>query len=170
MGLSACSGTAAAAALSPEQSALTALGFTSADVTPVSGTANADPAVAPSASTKHPRLKKLAIRRLALRKNVEHGQVTVETKNGDETIDVQRGTVTAISSTSMTVKSTDGYSLTWTISSPLNVIEHRTKVQPSAVTTGETVGVAGLQSGSAATAKLVVIPDAKTPAPAPSAS
>jgi hypothetical protein len=149
---------AAAAALSPDQSALTALGFTADDVTPAGNTPVADASASPGQG-KHPHLRRLAIRRLALRGHVEHGQVTVETKDGDKTIDVQRGTVTAITSGTMTVKSTDGFTMTWNISGPLTIIEHRTKVQPGAITPGETVGVAGLQNGSTATAKLVVVPN-----------
>lgn len=165
LGMSACSSPAAAAALSPEQSALTSLGFTTDDVSTTGTTPVADPSTASGTQPKrkHPRLRRLAIRRLALRGHVEHGQVTVETKKGDRTIDVQRGTVTAISSTTMTVKSADGYTLTWNISGPLTVIAHRTQIQPTALATGDTVGVAGLQTGSTATAKLVVEPNkAKT--------
>jgi hypothetical protein len=168
LGLAACGATpASAGTLSPEQSALTEVGFTSDDVTTGNGTAvTAMASATPSAAAtkdKHRKLKRLAIRRLALRGHVQHGQVTVETKKGDQTIDVQRGTVTAITATTMTVKSTDGYTLTWNISGPLNFIEHRTSVQPSDVATGDLVGVAGTQDGTTATAKLVVIPN-KTPA------
>jgi len=64
----------------------------------------------------------------------------------------------------MTVKSIDGYTLTWNISGPLNFIEHRTSVQPSDVAAGDLVGVAGTQDGTTATAKLVVIPNKPTTA------
>jgi Domain of unknown function (DUF5666) len=159
----ACSGTpaaAAAATLSPEQSALTALGFSTDDVSTGTATPAATASTAPGTTkaAKHPKLRKLAIRKLALRGKVEHGQVTVETKTGDKTIDVQRGAITAITATTMTVKSTDGYTLTWTISGPLTVIEHHTSIQPGALKTGDTVGVAGTQTGATATAKLVVVP------------
>jgi hypothetical protein len=157
----------AAADMTPEASALTALGFSSDDVVPVS-----DPTPSPSASdaghggasgtakAKHPALRRLTIRR-ALARNVEHGEVVVKTKDGDKTIDVQRGAVTAISSTTVTVKSSDGFSETWTFGSPIHVIDHRTTVQPSNVTTGETIGLAGTKSGSNLTATLMVIPVSK---------
>ena len=58
----------------------------------------------------------------------------------------------------MTVKSTDGFTLTWTFGDPMQVLEHRTTIQPTDVKTGETVGVAGVQNGSTETARLVVIP------------
>jgi hypothetical protein len=169
LGLAACSPLAASAAavdMSPEASALSALGFSPDQVVPAADTspspaASGTPAK-PGASAhpggKHPALRRLTIRR-ALAKNVEHGEVVVKTKDGDKTIDVQRGTVTAISSTSITVKSADGFSETWTFGSPIHVIEHRTTVQPSNVTTGATVGLAGTKSGSNLTASLLVIAD-----------
>ncbi len=162
LGLAGCSATPSyAGSLTPEQTALTAAGFSDADVTAANSAPDVTATTAPSTTgtSKHPRLKRLAIRKLALRGKVEHGQVTIETKTGDQTIDVQRGTITAINSTTMTVKCTDGFTLTWTISGPLKVIEARTQIQPSDVKVGELVGVAGTQTGATATAKLVVIPN-----------
>ena len=49
-----------------------------------------------------------------------HGELTVPMPNGKyQTIDVQRGTVTNISSTSVTVKSSDGFTKTYAISKAL---------------------------------------------------
>jgi hypothetical protein len=177
LGVSACgqlgnaASGAAATDMSPEASALAALGFSNEDVVPAADTSPSPDATgtpAPAASGKagrkgalanRPLLRRLTIRR-ALARNVEHGEMVVQTKDGDKTIDVQRGTVTAISSTTVTVKSTDGFSETWTFGNPIHVVEHRTTVQPSNVTTGETVGVAGTKSGGTLTASLLVIPDA----------
>jgi hypothetical protein len=154
--------------MSPEASALTALGFNPDEVVPVADptpTATATGGAQPEASAKpgragHPALRRLTVRR-ALARNVEHGELVVKTKDGDKTIDVQRGTVTAITSTTVTVKSSDGVTETWTFGSPIHVVEHRTSVQPSNVTTGEQVGVAGTKSGSNLTASLLVIPGSK---------
>ncbi|HEY2675218.1 MAG TPA: hypothetical protein VGJ07_33220 [Rugosimonospora sp.] len=168
IGLTACgqlaSGTAAnttadSTTMTPEASALSQLGFSPQDVTLAS-----DPSPSPTASSapragaraKHPALRALTIRR-ALARNVEHGEVVVKTKDGDKTLDVQRGTVSAINSTTVTVKSSDGFTLTWTIGSPIHVIEHRTSVQPSSVAVGANVGIAGTKSGSTVTASLLVI-------------
>ena len=177
LGVSACSqlgnaaSDAAATDLSPEASALAALGFAPVDMVPTADTSPSPDATgtpAPGASghpgrkgalANRPLLRQLTIRR-ALAGNVEHGEIVVQTKDGDKTIDVQRGTVTAISSTTITVKSADGFSETWTFGNPIHVIEHRTTVQPSNVTTGETVGVAGTKSGDNLTASLLVIPNA----------
>ena len=91
-------------------------------------------------------------------RNVEHGEVVVQTKQGDKTIDVQRGTVTAIDDTSVTVKSADGFTQTWVFGKPLRVIEHRTTIQANAVKVGTEIGVAGAKNGSTVTANLIVIP------------
>ena len=84
----------------PKQTALTALGFADSDVAGDAGTAADAPGQAnapadvtatgsatPNASAapnkgnrRHPGLRRLAIRRAALAKHVEHGQVTVETR------------------------------------------------------------------------------------------
>jgi hypothetical protein len=165
IGLSACSPSqAVSAAMTPEATALTALGFSNSDVTAANdttggSTTEATPAASASPNkNRHPGLRRLLIRRAALGKHIEHGSVTVQTKNGDVTIDVQRGTITAINSTSMSVKSADGFTLTWTFTSSMRVIENRSTIQPSAVKVGETVGVAGERNGSTENVKLVVIP------------
>ena len=52
------------------------------------------------------------------RGGVLHGQVTIQKPGGGyETLDVQRGTVTAVSATSLAVKSTDGYTTTYAVAS-----------------------------------------------------
>jgi hypothetical protein len=160
--------------MTPEATALTALGFADTDVTggtaadgpgqanapadvTATGSATPDASAAPN-KRRHPSLRRLLIRRATIAKHVEHGSVTVQTRNGNETIDVQRGTITAISSTSMTVKSADGFTLTWTFGDKMRVLENRSTIQPTDVKAGETVGVAGEKSGSTETARLVVIP------------
>lgn len=154
IGVAACDPgtTSAVNAMSPEATALTALGFPAEDLAPA-----ADPSAtgAPGAKATGPRVRAL---RRALRGNVEHGEVVVKTKNGDQTIDIQRGTVTAVDSTSVTVKSADGYALTWTFGNPIRVVAHRAKAQPSAVTMGAEIGIAGIKTGSSVTARLIVIP------------
>ena len=83
--------------------------------------------------------------------NVEHGQVTIRKKNGtDETIDVQRGTVTAVSSTSITVKSTDGFTDSYAVSSSTIVDAESAGI--GSVKTGDTVYVTATTSGSTVTA------------------
>jgi hypothetical protein len=171
VGLTACDRGAAVAspaevvsdtAVSVEAQALTALGFDTTGAPIVT-----DPAPAPSTdaggapapgakASKAPRAGVKGIRRY-LRKNTLHGEFVVRTKDGTKTVDVQRGTVTAIDARTVTVKSTDGFTLTWTFGNPINVLEHRTTVQPSAVKVGTEIGVAGTKDGSTTTARLIVI-------------
>jgi hypothetical protein len=139
-----------AEALGPEAGALAAMGF---DL----GSAGIAPSAQASPSTVdkvRPGRHKL---RVFLRRNILHGEVVVQTKDGPKTIVVQRGTVTAIDAKSITVKSTDGFVLTWTFGDPLHVLEHRTTIQPSQVAVGAVVGVAGAKDGDQTTARLVVI-------------
>jgi hypothetical protein len=139
-------------ATSAEAQALTAVGFDT------SGSPVTDPVTdpAPSPSTRAPGARVGAGRRL-LRKNTLHGEVVVQTKDGTKTVDVQRGTVTAIDDKTVTVKSADGFTLTWTFGNPIRVVERRTTVQPSAVKVGTEIGVAGAKDGDTTTARLITI-------------
>ncbi|MGR6322712.1 hypothetical protein Q2K19_11975 [Micromonospora soli] len=154
-----------AAAMGADGQALAAMGFDAADL-------DVDPvaAPAPSASTgeqagparKGERGQEWRNRhraRVLLRKNTLHGEVVVQTKDGGtKTVAVQRGQVTAIDDKSMTVKSTDGFTMTWTFDEKLRVIERRTTVQSSDIKVGTTVGVAGTKDGDDGVARLVVVP------------
>ncbi|MEH1017596.1 hypothetical protein V6U90_31535 [Micromonospora sp. CPCC 206060] len=149
------------AAMGAEGQALTALGFdaTDLDVDPVA-------APAPSASTgpeRGPRgergdgwRKRHQARVLLRKKNTLHGEVVVQTKEGTKTVAVQRGEVTAIDGKSVTVKSSDGFTMTWTFGENLRVVERRTTVQPSAVAVGATIGIAGTKDGTNAVARLII--------------
>jgi len=82
---------------------------------------------------------------------VVHGQVVVPKSGGGyQTLDVQRGTVTAVSSSSLTVKSSDGYSATYTVSS--STIVDAKSAGIGSVKTGDSVVVTATVSGSTATA------------------
>ena len=86
---------------------------------------------------------------------VEHGQVTVRTKTGTEVLDLQRGLVTAVSPTSITVRSQDGFSATYVVDSTTKV---RKTGQPSAigsVADGDNVVIAAVHGGSTDTAKRI---------------
>ena len=92
-------------------------------------------------------------RRLLAR--AEHAVVTVRTKTGTEVIDLQRGQVTAISPTSITVKSADGFTSTYVVTSTTKV---RKTGQPSAignVADGDRVVVTAVHSGNTDTAKRI---------------
>ena len=150
-GLSACGAAApasVAADVADEAVALQQVGFDTG-TTPT-----------PSASEKTNKTDKAAHGkkgRKYLRKNTLHGEVTVQGKDGVKTIVVQRGAVTAVTATGVTVKSTDGYSLTWTFGDKVRVVQDKKTVATSTLKTGEQIGVAGAKDGSATDARLIAI-------------
>lgn len=148
-----------AEALFPEAEALEAIGFGPTELT-------AQPSPGPSVRPGGKADRRDAWRkrhgvRVLLHRNVLHGEAVVQTKEGTRTVVVQRGTVTAITTTTMTVKSADGFTLGWTFGSPLHVIEHRTTIQPNQITVGAQLGVAGDKQGDQTLAHLIVIPTKK---------
>jgi hypothetical protein len=143
-GLSSHQVAAAAADLSDETYALQTVGVDAAT----------DPSPAASAA---PRAEHRRAIRKYLRKNTLHGEVTVQTKDGTRTIVVQRGTVSAVTATGVSVKSSDGYALTWTFAPKVRVVQNKKAVPATALKAGETVGVGGVKDGSTDTARLVII-------------
>ena len=84
-----------------------------------------------------------------------HGQFVVPKSGGGyQTIDTQRGSVTAVSATSITVKSADGFSKTYQVVSSTNVDGKRNGISP--VKTGHQVTVTATVSGSTATAASIL--------------
>jgi hypothetical protein len=145
-----------AAAMGVEGQALAALGL---DPTPAASPSES-PDAAPDRKTdldrKNARERRKA--RVLLRKGVLHGEVVVQTKEGTKTVAVQRGEVTAVNDTSITVKSADGYSATWSFATDLHVVRHSTTVQPEEIEAGTQVGVAGAKDGENFVARLIVVP------------
>lgn len=78
----------------------------------------------------------------------EHGEVTLRSKTGDKVFDLQRGVVTTVSSTSVTVKSKDGFTATYTVGSGTKVRKQKQASAIADVHTGDRVGVLALHSGS----------------------
>jgi hypothetical protein len=159
LGLTGCgvgAGTATAAApaaadVTDEATVLQAVGFDTglaADPSPAASTA-------PDSAT--PRKDRRAGIRKYLRKNTLHGEITVQGKEGVKTIVVQRGTVTAVTATGVSVKSTDGFALTWTFGDKLRLVQDRKTVTSGALKVGQEVGVAGTRDGGAVSARLIAI-------------
>jgi hypothetical protein len=144
------------AALTPEAAALAALGFSREDV------ATGDPVAAdepdPASGERWQAWRARHAVRVALRHNLLHGEVVVQTPTGPRTVLVQRGEVTALSDTGLTVVSTDGFTQSWTYATDLRVIEARSTITPSELAVGATVGVAGVEIDGQPTARLIVIP------------
>ena len=126
--------------------------------TGLADTPSASPSAPAAASTGlgTPEVRRKAIRKY-LRKNTLHGEVAVQTASGVKTIVVQRGSVTAVGSDSVTVRSTDGFSLTWVFGDKLTVVQAKQKVAASALKTGEQIGVAGVKNGGATEARLIAV-------------
>ena len=84
-----------------------------------------------------------------------HGEFTIPKPGGAyQTVDVQLGTVTAVSGTSVTVKSSDGYSVTYTVTSK-TVVDARAAGIGS-VKKGDSIFVTATVSGSTPTAANIV--------------
>ncbi|MFG2037917.1 hypothetical protein [Dactylosporangium sp. NPDC048998] len=81
-------------------------------------------------------------------KGVEHGEGIIQTKRGPVHVAMQQGTITAISGSSVTVKSADGWTKTWTLANNVRVYELRHTLQPSALTTGAMIAIGGTTSGA----------------------
>ena len=154
-----------------ESQALEALGFEVADLEPVDAVAGSEAELAPTTSAPtasaapgkgkgHPGNRRLYKRlRLAFGKRALHGEVVVQTDNGTRTLVAQRGEVTAITATTVTVKSTDGYTLTWTFADKFHVFEHRTQIKAEDIKAGTVVGVAGFKDGDKPMARVLVVPN-----------
>lgn len=163
LGLSACGAgaapapaTAAAAldaSLGDEAAALQAVGYETELAAPDPSASSS----APAADRQERRQERRAAARKFLRKNTLHGEMTVQGKDGVRTVVVQRGTVTATDGKTLTVKSSDGFTIAWTVGADLRVVQDKKKVDAAAIKSGAAIGVAGAKSGATTTARLVVI-------------
>ena len=73
---------------------------------------------------------------------------------GYQTVDMQRGTVTGVSTTSITVTSADGFTATYTVGS--STLVHAQRDGIASVKAGDEVGVTATQSGGEKTATGIV--------------
>ena len=87
---------------------------------------------------------------------VLHGDVTVKDKEGIvKNVRVQTGVVTAVSATSLTLKSSDDYVGEWTINSDTKVRRDKEQATIDKVAVGDTVTVMGTVASDIATAERV---------------
>ena len=104
----------------------------------------------------------------------EHGEFTGQGK-AHRTIDFQRGTVTSVSSTSMTVRSADGFSATYTFGPKIKVEKQKQPGSTSSIQTNDRIFVAAVKETDGLRAVRVrdhgntPAEHSGTPAPAPSA-
>ena len=73
--------------------------------------------------------------------HLEHGQLTLQTKKGDRTVDLQRGVVSAVTPTSISVTSPDKFAGTYTVDSSTKVRTRAGLVSISSVHKGDKVFV-----------------------------
>jgi hypothetical protein len=110
--------------------------------------------------------------------SVLHGEGIVQTKKGPVRVAMQNGTATAATDTSLTVRSTDGYTKVWTLDKNVKVFDKRHSLQPDALQAGTKVVVGGpitVNGGTAGppatpnttyTAQIVLVQSSSSPTPA----
>jgi hypothetical protein len=130
------------------------------------GVASADtstaPAPPPNSAPAHPKPAPNK-RHPGMLARVEHGQFTLNGKK-HRTVDLQRGKVQAISPTSVTVRSADGFTATYTVNGNTKVRKDKSASNIGQVAAGDRVTVIADVNGPTATADRIA--DAG-PAPAP---
>lgn len=144
--------------LSWEAQALESIGYASDQLGIIDPGAQPSASPSPGAGRAHERREKFRKLRYAFGRNVLHGEAVVQTDEGVKTVVVQRGEVTAVTATGITVKSTDGFTITWTFGDPLTVVKERKRVDTGALAVGQEVGLAGAKEGDATNARLIIIP------------
>jgi ABC-type transport system substrate-binding protein len=110
------------------------------------GTASSSTPTPAAKTAKHPHHKGGQLRR------VEHGEFTVHTKTGDKVLDTQRGVVTAVNAGSVTVKSTDGFTATYTLNPATKVHKGKQTATTAQITTNDRVRVLANKTGTTDTA------------------
>jgi hypothetical protein len=167
---------------------------TSADLAATSPAAAATPPAAPGPATPahpcakgaaalkgagHPRLARRAaavcrgrLGRLQRLVRGEHGEVTYRAQDGtSKTLAFERGQVTAVSGTAVTVAAADGTTWTWHLVSDSVVRQGGQKVSASGLAAGQRVFAGGPVVNGADDARLIVIrPAAPASAASPSGS
>lgn len=124
--------------------AVVALGGTGAGV----ALADSSTPAPPSSSTPAPAPKK----HHGLLTRVDHGEVTLKGKK-HRVLDVQRGQVQAVSPTSITVKSDDGFTATYTVDQDTKVKKAKQDAAIDKVAQNDKVTVVATKDGSTLTAK-----------------
>ncbi|MFG2090919.1 DUF5666 domain-containing protein [Spirillospora sp. NPDC048824] len=128
------------------------------------------PSASPTAEPKHPRWDRPGEDRPFRRGHGlpghrlgghgVHGEATVQRDDGFRLATWQRGEITALSSTTLTVKSADGVSWTWTTNADTRVRKDHEKAAVKDLADGDKILVAGERSGGTRTAKLIRVPKA----------
>ncbi|MDQ1052535.1 hypothetical protein QE394_000463 [Arthrobacter sp. SORGH_AS 212] len=118
------------------------------------GPPSATPSPSPSASPSTPGHEgRGATPDASQRPQFQHGESVVKKADGTfQTVLGQRGTVEAVSSTSITVRSGDGFTQAYTVNADTRVTRNGTIAD---IATGDVVRVAGVRDGDTATAQRI---------------
>ncbi|CAO5153309.1 DUF5666 domain-containing protein [Frankia sp. AiPs1] len=128
-------------------------------VAPAPATSTAAPSTAATSSERptrgeHPRLAELR----ELRRNALHGEATVRTDKGFQVVDGQRGKVTAISPTSLSVTSDDGFAATYVLNGDTKYRVDQKAAKVTDIHSGDTVVVRARSANDTRTAVAVTEP------------
>lgn len=123
-----------------------------------SPTPSASPATGPHADKGKNKDK---VRHLIAAKRVLHGEFVTSGKTGYVTMDAQRGSVTAVSPTSLSLKSADGFTATYALTAQATVRNNGTAGTLADVKVGGDATVVAMKSGSTLTVKGIVIGEKK---------
>jgi hypothetical protein len=111
-----------------------------------------------SAHAKGPDRAKHPGRLSAATRRAVHGELVVKGKDGKYvTIDTQRGSVTAVSPTSITVRSADGFSATYAVGSGTRVRKDGKKAAVGDLKVGDAALVMSLKGADGKTARSIVV-------------
>lgn len=119
-----------------------------------------------SGSAKAVRAKALLQFERKLAHNVTHGEITLDTKKGLQTIDFQRGSVSNAATGGFTVTDKGGTVENWVAGANLKVRQRSgggSKPSSGQITNGENVVVVGVNDSGTLTARLVVVLPAAQP-------
>lgn len=79
---------------------------------------------------------------------VQHGEFTKTTKQGERTVDIQRGTVVSADPAAVTVRSKDGFTATYAVDQSTKVHKQHRKAPITEVRPGDRVGVRAVKDGA----------------------
>lgn len=82
---------------------------------------------------------------------MEHGEFTLQTTTGDKVIDVQRGVVTVVSATSVTVKSPDNFTATYALDAATKVTKDHKESTVADVAVNDQVRLEAVKTATADT-------------------
>ena len=90
----------------------------------------------------------------SLQQRAMHGEVTLRGKQ-HRVVVFQRGEVTAVSATALTVRSVDGFSASYRVTAETKIRHRRVQASIAQVAVGDRVRVRAVQSGSTAAATMI---------------